>query len=180
MENIKVGIILGSTREGRVSPQVGNWVLENVGNVEGVSFELIDIKDYNLPFLGASNDMGRFTDWQEKINSLDGFIFVAAEYNHSVTGALKNALDLLRDEWANKAAGIVSYGSAGGARSAEHLKAILTELQIATVRQQVLFSLFTDFKDYVNFAPQDMHKGNLDVLVTQLTNWARALKPIRK
>ena len=54
----------------------------------------------------------------------DGFVFIVQEYNHSITGALKNALDYLRAEWGNKAAGIVSYGSVGGARAAEHLRGI--------------------------------------------------------
>jgi hypothetical protein len=66
---------------------------------------------------------------------------------------LKNAIDYLYGEWNNKAAGFVSYGSLGGARAIEHLRAISSELQIAHVRQQVSFSLFNDFENFSTFKP---------------------------
>lgn len=84
--------------------------------------------------LGEPNAEEPVKKWSAKIGSLDAFVFIVAEYNHSITGALKNALDLLRDEWNNKAAGIVSYGSTGGARAAEHLRGICGELMMADVR----------------------------------------------
>ena len=110
--NLKIGIILGSTREGRVSPQVGQWVLDKSKEVENADFEIVDIKTFNLPLLGTTEDQSAVVKWNEKLQTLDGFIFVVSEYNHSMSGALKNALDSARDAWHNKAAGIVSYGSA--------------------------------------------------------------------
>ena len=146
MENkLSIGIILGSTREGRVSPQIGEWFISLANQRNEASFEIVDIKDYNLPFLGTSSDMEGIMKWNAKLASLDGFVFVTSEYNHSIPASLKNALDLAKDAWNNKAAGIISYGSAYGARAAEHLRGILGELQIADVRTQVLLSLFTDF-----------------------------------
>ena len=144
--SLRIGIILGSTREGRSSKNVGEWVLSKVKSDEAV-FELVDIKDYDLPFLGTTEDQTNVMKWNQKLGELDGFIFVTPEYNHSITGALKNALDSARDNWANKAAGIVSYGSAGGARAAEHLRGILSELSIASVRTHILLSLFDDFEN---------------------------------
>ena len=91
--------------------------------------------------------------WSEKIDSLDAFIFVTPEYNHSISGALKNAIDFLYREWNNKAAAFVSYGSAGGVRAVEHLRLILAELQVAGVRSQVFLSLFTDFENMSVFKP---------------------------
>ncbi len=91
--------------------------------------------------------------WSEKLSRLDGFIFIVQEYNHSITGALKNALDSARDEWNNKAAGIVSYGSTGGARAAEHLRGILGELLVADVRVHPTLSLYTDFENFRTFKP---------------------------
>src|SRR4029078_11439996 len=86
--------------------------------------------------------------------SFDGFVFVTPEYNHSTSGSLKNAIDFGYNEWNDRAAGIVSYGvSANGMRAAEHLRLILGELQIADVRQQVGFSLITDFENYHVFTP---------------------------
>src|SRR5690625_6198316 len=83
----------------------------------------------------------------------DGYVFVVSEYNHSISGALKNALDYLKPELQNKAAGFVSYGAASGARAVEHLRAILSEMEVAHVRNSVLISLFTDFKDFTVFEP---------------------------
>lgn len=174
-----IGVILGSTREGRVSPQVGKWLVEKLQDNDSATFELIDIKDYDLPFFGTSSNQEPVVKWNQKLNELDGFIFITPEYNHSITASLKNALDSAKDAWANKAAGIVSYGSVGGARAAEQLKLILTELQIAPVRTQVLLSLFTDFEQGSQFKPQPLHDNNLQMMVEQLVRWTNALKTIR-
>ncbi len=173
---LKIGIIIGSTREGRVSPQVANWVNKQASSFDGFETEIIDIKSYDLPFVGTGDADPAFGD---KIASLDGFIFVVGEYNHSITGALKNALDTLRPEWANKVAGIVSYGSLGGARAAEHLRGILGELQVADVRSHVALSMFTDFEGWQTFKPQDMHLNNLNAQFEQIVRWGNALKSTR-
>jgi len=178
MNQLNIGIITGSTREGRVSPQVATWVLDYANQKGSANFEVIDIKDYHLPFLGEGFNEG-VVAFQNKLKQMDGFIFVVAEYNHSITGALKNALDWARDEWHNKSAGIVSYGSVGGARAAEHLRGILGELMVADVRSHVLLSLFTDF-DGQTFKPQALHQTNLDALLNQVVLWGTALKTIRK
>ncbi len=174
---LKIGIILGSTREGRVSPQVGEWVKEQ-SLTRDASYEVVDIRDFNLPLLGEDGDLSGTKKWQAKIAELDGYIFITQEYNHGLAASLKNALDYLTSEWNNKAAGIVSYGSIGGARAAEHLRGVLGELQVADVRTQVLLSLFTDF-DNGAFKPQDLHLTNLNTLFDQVETWATALKAIR-
>jgi NAD(P)H-dependent FMN reductase len=113
------------------------------------------------------------------IGSYDGFIFVTPEYNHSTSGVLKNAIDYLYAEWNNKAAAFVSYGSLGGARAIEHLRAILSELQVAHVRQQLSFSMFTDFENFSTFAPGPQHDDAAIVLFDQLESWSEAMKAIR-
>lgn len=175
---LKVGIILGSTRIGRISPEVGAWVKELAEKRKDATFEIVDIKDYQLPFLGESEDIEKVIKWNEKLNELDAFIFIVAEYNHSITAALKNALDSARDAWNNKSAGIVSYGSAGGARASEHLRTILGELQVADVRTHVLLSLFHDFKEG-KFVPQSLHQVNVSDMLDQLLIWGKALKETR-
>jgi len=101
------------------------------------------------------------------------------EYNHSITGVLKNALDLAREAWNNKAAGIVSYGSTGGARAAEHLRGILGELMVADVRTHPTLSLFTDFENFTTFKPAELHQNTVNQMLDQLIAWSAALKPLR-
>ncbi|MCM3213776.1 NAD(P)H-dependent oxidoreductase [Niallia taxi] len=180
-EKLNIGIILGSTRQGRVSPQVGAWVKEIAEQRGDANYEIVDIADYSLPFLGTTDGQEQgVAKWNEKLDSLDGFVFIVQEYNHSITGALKNALDSARDAWNNKAAGIVSYGSTGGARAAEHLRGILGELLIADVRVHPTLSLFTDFENGTVFKPADLHLTNVNAMLDQVHAWSGALKTLRQ
>lgn len=179
MAELQIGIIVGSTREGRVSPQVAQWVKEQAEAFNNNQYEIVDVKDYQLPMLGESADISGVERWNTKLAELDGFIFVTAEYNHSIPASLKNALDSAKDAWNNKPAGIVSYGSLGGARAAEHLRTILGELQMADVRGHVALSMFTDFENWSVFKPQSLHQANMEQQLTQLDRWGRALKSTR-
>ncbi|WP_418793686.1 NADPH-dependent FMN reductase [Niallia taxi] len=180
-EKLNIGIILGSTRQGRVSSQVGAWVKEIAEQRGDANYEIVDIADYSLPFLGTTDGQEQgVAKWNEKLDSLDGFVFIVQEYNHSITGALKNALDSARDAWNNKAAGIVSYGSTGGARAAEHLRGILGELLIADVRVHPTLSLFTDFENGTVFKPADLHLTNVNAMLDQVHAWSGALKTLRQ
>ncbi|WP_413378549.1 NADPH-dependent FMN reductase [Alkalihalobacillus sp. 1P02AB] len=180
-EKLNIGIILGSTREGRVSPQVGAWVKEIADKRGDANYEVVDIADFQLPFLGTTDGKEPgIASWNEKLAELDGFVFIVQEYNHSITGALKNALDFAREAWNNKAAGIVSYGSTGGARAAEHLRGIMGELMIADVRVHPTLSLFTDFENYTTFKPADLHLDNVNAMLDQTIAWSGALKTLRK
>jgi len=98
----------------------------------------------------------------------------------SVSGALKNAIDFLFAEWNNKAAGFVSYGSSGGARAVEQLRLVLAEVQIATVRNQVLLSLFTDFENFSVFKPDPRHEKSADGVFDQVVAWSSALRSLRE
>ena len=180
MTKLNIGIILGSTREGRVSPQVGAWVKEIADQRGDANYTIIDIADYKLPLLGeAGADASGAAAWSQAVGAQDGFVFIVQEYNHSITGALKNALDYLRDEWNNKAAGIVSYGSVGGARAAEHLRGILGELLVADVRVHPALSLFTDFENGSVFKPAEHQQNSVNEMLDQVIPWATALKTIR-
>ena len=186
MSAVRIGIIVGSTRPGRVGEQVARWVLEQAQTRTDAEFELVDLVDFALPHLDEAIPpaMGQYAQahtkaWAEKVDSFDGYIFVTPEYNHSTSGALKNALDFVYAEWNNKAAGLVSYGSAGGTRAAEHLRLILGELQVADVRQLVSVSLMTDFEAYTKFTPAGYHAGMLAAQLDQLVPWALALRSVR-
>lgn len=179
-EKMNIGIILGSTRQGRVSPQVGEWVKGIADQRGDANYEIVDIADFELPFLGTTDGTEPgIAAWNEKLASLDGFVFIVQEYNHSITGALKNALDFAREAWNNKAAGIVSYGSTGGARAAEHLRGICGELKIADVRTHPTLSLFTDFENGAEFKPQALHLNNVNTMLDEVVAWSGALKTLR-
>ncbi len=149
-------------------------------------FELIDLLDYPLPHLDEPMppSMGQYRnqhtkDWAATIARFDGFIFVTPEYNHSTSGVLKNAIDYLYAEWNNKAMGVVSYGAVGGARAAEHLRLIAGELQMADVRTNVALSMFTDFRNFTDFAPGEHQIQALDALLGEVLAWSSALAPLR-
>lgn len=180
MTKLNIGIILGSTREGRLSPQVGNWVKDLADKRGDANYTIIDIADYKLPLLGETGgDASGAGAWSEAVAKQDGFVFIAQEYNHSITGSLKNALDYLRVEWNNKAAGIVSYGSVGGARAAEHLRGILGELSVADVRVHPALSLFTDFENGAELKAAPVQAESVNQMLDQVIPWSTALKTIR-
>jgi NAD(P)H-dependent FMN reductase len=186
----RIGIIIGSTRPGRKAEVVARWVLDVARKRGDAEYELVDIAEFNLPHLDEPMppSTGQYSKahtraWASKIDSLDGFVFVTPEYNHSTSGALKNAIDFLYREWNNKAAGFVSYGSAGGARAVEHLRLVMAELQVATVRAQVMFSLAHDFENYQVFkepAPGTHHEKAANTMLGQLVAWSTALQSVRR
>lgn len=184
---IKIAIIVGTTRPGRKSEPVAQWVNEIAQKRGDAMYEIVDIADYGLPLLDEPipPSQGMYSKpytltWASKIAEFDGFVFVTGEYNHGVPGALKNAIDFLYKEWNNKAAGFVSYGSAGGARSVEQLRQTMAEIQIADVRAQVMLSLFTDFENFSIFTPDPRHEAEVHTMLDQLVAWSGALKPLRQ
>jgi len=183
---MKIGIILGSTRPGRNGKAVAKWVEGLAQKRTDATFELVDIEDFNLPLLDEPNPamMQQYTKehtkvWSKKISEFDGYIIVTCEYNHSIPGALKNAMDFLNEEWQNKAVGFVGYGSAGGTRAVEALRLVAGELHMADVRAQVMLSLFTDFKDMSEFTPDPRNESALTDVFDQVIAWSNALKTLR-
>lgn len=182
----RIAIIVGSTRPGRKAEAVARHVLDIARKRGDAEYELVDIAEYQLPHLDEPMPpaMGQYSKphtkaWAAKIDSFDGFVFVTPEYNHSTSGALKNAIDFLFKEWNNKAAGFVSYGSAGGARAVEHLRLVMGELMVADVRAQVMFSLFTDFEAFTTFKPGPQHDKAIQTMLDQVVAWSAALKTVR-
>ncbi|RFC69070.1 MULTISPECIES: NADPH-dependent FMN reductase [Mesorhizobium] len=144
MTKPKIAIIIGSTRQTRFADKPAQWVFEQAKKRDDLEFELVDLRDYDLPFFNeaASNLWMPSKDehavkWQNKIGEFDGYLFIVAEYNRSITGALKNALDQCYKEWNHKPMGAVAYGGVGGARALEHLRNISVELQMVPVRNAV-------------------------------------------
>ncbi len=184
---IRIAIIVGSTRPGRVGASVAQWVLDRARQRKDAAFELLDLQEVDLPLLDepVPPALGQYSKphtkaWAERIASFDAFVFVTPEYNHGIPGALKNAIDFLYAEWNNKAAGFVGYGSAGGVRAVEQLRLVMAEVQVATVRSQVALSLFTDFEEMRDFKPAPHHHKPLDTLFDQLIAWGEVLKSVRQ
>ena len=183
---LRIAIIIGSTRPGRKAEAVARWAHEIAQKRTDADFELVDIKDFNLPLFDEPMPpiMGQYTHehtkrWSEKIASFDGYVFVTPEYNHGTSGALKNAIDFLYAEWVNKAAGFIGYGGASGARAVENLRLIMGELQVATVRAQVGLSMFTDFENFSVFKPVPSQEKHVHVMLDQVIAWSGALRPLR-
>lgn len=183
---IKIAVIVGSTRPGRKAEDVARWVLEIAKLRNDADYELVDIEDFGLPLLDepVPPSMGKYSKehtrkWAAKIAEFDGYVFVTPEYNHGISGALKNAIDYLYAEWNNKAAGFVGYGSAGGVRAVESLRLVMGELQVADVRAQVMLSLRTDFENYTTFKPADYHNQSVETMLDQLVSWSRAMRTVR-
>lgn len=180
MSKLNIGIILSTVRKQRVGNQIAEWVKNEAQKISDDNFEIVDLIDYHMAFYGTvevDNEAERFKD---KLKQLDGYIFVVAEYNHSIPGVLKNAFDYVNDgSMSNKAAGIISYGAVGGARSAEHLRHILSQLNVAHISRQVLFSIFEDFENFKKFKPLELHMSAFKELVENTTKWSKALKTIK-
>lgn len=183
---LKVGIITGTTRPNRKSLEVAQWVLKTAKARNDAEYELVDIKDFELPLFDepispavGEYQMPHTKRWAAKIASLDAFVFVSAEYNHGIPAALKNAIDFLFAEWNHKAAGFVSYGGAGGVRAVEQLRLVLAEVHVATVRAQVLLSLRTDFENFSTFKPDPRHENSVGTVLDQVLAWGGALKQLR-
>jgi len=183
---LRIAVIIGSTRPGRNGEAVAKWVYKIAQKRSDAEFELVDIKDFNLPLLDepVPPSLGQYRKdhtkvWAAKIDSFDAYVFVTPEYNHGTSAALKNAIDFLFKEWNNKAAGFVSYGGAGGARAVEQLRLVLAELQIATVRNQTLLSMFTDFENFSVFRPAPAQENSVNAMLDQVIAWGGALRALR-
>lgn len=184
---MKIGILLGSIRKGRKSLMVGSRLIEEGKQFEKAEFELIDIKNYNLPIMpkklseydGSEPEYDDLMSLQQKLNEQDGFIFIVPEYNHGITAALKNVLDYYYTEFNNKALGIVSYGLDGGVRAAEQVRLIAGELRMADVRTHPTLNLFTEFKDD-QFVPLPFNIKRIHTLFEDVTQWSTALSGLRK
>lgn len=144
MAKPKIGVIISSVRPTRFGEKPARWIAEHAKARGDIDVEIVDLKDYSLPLFDApASDFWMPTPnetaarWQAKLNEFDGFIIVTAEYNRSITGALKNAIDWAYKPFIKKAVAFVAYGSVGGARAVEHLRNIMVELQAVPVRHAV-------------------------------------------
>jgi NAD(P)H-dependent FMN reductase len=153
MSNPKIALIIGSTRASRFADIPAQWMLAQAKARTDMDVELVDLRDFDLPLFDevasnawAPSQSPAAVAWQKKLAEFDGYIFVVAEYNRSITGALKNALDQAYVEWAKKPFTAMAYGSVGGTRAMEHLRLIGVELQMVPTRNAVHLGMGDFFK----------------------------------
>ena len=188
-----IEVILGTDREGRFSEKVGAWLINRLENRSDLQVELVDLRDYPLPFYdqsappayGHRDYSPSVARWASKVEQADGYIFVTSEYNHGYPALLKNALDHVFPELNRKPAAYVGYGNVGGARAIEQLRLVSVELELAPLRHAV--HILPDVMRGVRGAsdPTDVElfaslDDRVDKLATDLSWWARALKTARK
>lgn len=193
MSKPKIAVIIGSTRKTRFADKPAQWFMEQVKDHADLDFELVDLRDFNLPIFdeAASNAYVPPTSpeakrWQDVVKGFDGYVFVTPEYNHSVPGSLKNALDHDYTGWNRKPMGAVAYGSMGGARALEHLRGIAVELQMVPLRNAVhigggdFFKVWSGGQGEPISAIEGNLKGSLKSMLDELVWWTKATKAARE
>jgi NAD(P)H-dependent FMN reductase len=188
----RLAMIIGSTRPQRFADKPADWLIEQAATRDDLTLDRLDLRDFDLPFFAeaSSNLHGPSVDpkvlaWQDAIRPYDGYIFVVAEYNHSITAALKNALDQAYVEWVRKPFSAFGYGSVGGARAVEHLRAIGVELQMVPSK----FGAHIGGSDMFKVHPfggnlpisdiADVLKPSVDAMFNDLVWWSTTLRSAR-
>jgi NAD(P)H-dependent FMN reductase len=191
---MKLAVITGATRPGRLTPRQSTWIVKTASKIEGVDVEHVDLKDYPLPFFNEPISPRYNPDrkpepavqkWLDKIGEFDAYIFVTPEYNHSIPGELKNVFDFMTWELKRKPAAVASHGTVGGARAAMQLKEVLSEGQAVVIPN---FSAVAHMSDLIDdegnldaeaaanpYGPQ----GQLDGLLTELKWYSDVLAAAR-
>lgn len=184
----RIGIIVGSTRPGRFGVQPAQWLADLANSRGDAEYELVDIEAAGLPLFDEPGSPMRFPPrnphtiaWQEHIGTLDGFVFVTPEYNHSTSGALKNALDYVFHEWNHKPAAFVSYGGAsGGSRAVEHLRGIMAELKIFDIRDQVLLpNYYLNLDEQGRYRFGETEESAATAMLDELVFWSEQMAAAR-
>jgi len=189
----RIAVIIGSTRASRFADVPAQWMLRQAQARQDMDVELVDLRDFDLPFFDeiASNayvpsQNPQAIRWQETIGRFDGFIFVVAEYNHSMTGALKNALDQAYTEWNRKPFTAIGYGGVGAARAIEHLRMVGIEMHMVSTHAAVHIGgsdFFTIFPAVGNQPIESIEQSLLPsatVALDELAWWAKATMAARK
>ena len=181
---LRTAVVVGSTRPARLGRAVAEWVAADP--IPDLDLVVVDLAEVDLPFLDepdppAWGNYARDTTraWAGLVAGFDAFVLVTPEYNHSTSAALKNALDHLYAEWADKAVAFVGYGIEGGARAVEHLRGICAELGMAGVGRQVSLRLKDAFRDG-RCQPGEAEVAARGQMMAALARWAGALRPLRR
>ena len=193
MAKPRIAVIISSTRKARFADKPAAWLMDKVKDHAELDFELVDLRDYDLPFFdeAASNAYvpsqdPRAVRWQQKVAEFDGYLFVLAEYNHGMPASVKNAFDQDYVGWNRKPMGALAYGSMGGARALEHLRQIAVELQMVPLRNAVhigggdFFKVWTGGQNAPISEIEGVLQGSLTSMLEELVWWTKATKAARE
>jgi NAD(P)H-dependent FMN reductase len=148
-------VLVASTRPGRIGPAFARWFVDVAKQEDLFEIEVVDLAEVNLPFMDEPHHprLHRYEhqhtrDWSATVSRADAFVFVTPEYNYGYNAVLKNALDFLHEEWADKPVGFLSYGGvAAGTRSVQQLKQVVTALRMVPVVESVSVPFAAQFLD---------------------------------
>ncbi len=186
---INLKIISSTVRPGRKGPQVAAWIAAQASTYGGFDISVIDLGELNLPMMNEAAhprlkkyEHEHTKNWSSIIDTADAFIFVTAEYDYNYPAPLRNAIEYLSQEWAYKAAGIVSYGGiSAGTRAWNSLKGDLATMKIVPLSEGVNFSMFTQFfNDKGEFAGNEISIKSTKMMLDELVRWTKGLKLIRE
>jgi NAD(P)H-dependent FMN reductase len=162
----RIAIVIGSTRPGRYADKAAGWILKQTKARDDIEAELVDLRDHPMPFfdekgppISTPSENPEALRWQKTLARYDGFVFVVAEYNSSITGVLKNALDQAYKEWGRKPFTAIGYGGAGAARAIEHLRQITSALQMVSTADTVNIG----GADFMSTSPMGANKPIEDI-----------------
>ncbi len=183
----KLGVVIGSVREGRVGLPIAEWFVERARQHAGFDVELLDLKVVNLPIFAErihprlrQYESEQQKAWSATIAGLDAFVFVTPEYNYSTAPALLNALDYLSAEWAYKPVAFVSYGGvSGGLRAVQMTKLTVTALKMVPMVEAVNIPFVAKLVENGAFTHTDVHDTSAAVMLDELVRWAGALATLR-
>lgn len=181
-----IQIIVGSTRPNRVGKKIGDWFFNQVKDIPGNTYELIDLKDIDLPLLDEPKPAGdgEYTvqhtkDWSELIQKGDAYVLVTPEYNHASSPALLDALDYLFNEWSYKPVSFVGYGGMGGTRAIHSLVTVVTELRMIPLRDRVhILDPWNSVSDDGDIDSSYV-RGKPERMIEELAKLSEPLKPFR-
>ncbi|GII00603.1 NADPH-dependent FMN reductase [Planobispora takensis] len=182
---LDVAVITATSPEGRSGANVSRWFLGRAGRREDLRLDLVDLNRIPLPPFHPgrppSGTDGATRALAARVGAADAFVVITPEYNHAYPAVLKLAVDAVREEWAAKAVGFVSYGGqSGGLRAVEQLRLVFAELHVVSVRDTVSFHRverqFDEAGEPVDPAGVD---GAAKVLLDQLIWWGTALREAR-
>jgi NAD(P)H-dependent FMN reductase len=178
---MKLTVIFGSTRAGRKGEVVANWVQKGVEPDSRFELDFADLREVNLPFFDEPMDPFGMKEagvdythpegraWADRVKAADGFIMITPEYNHSAPAVLKNCIDWVGPEWADKPVGFISYGGiAGGARAVEHLRQMVIEVSLVQVANAIHFPFFQKAFDEQGQPVRSNYNDNLNSMLDEI------------
>jgi len=176
----KLLIVMSSVREGRVADGVLKFVQEQLAGNADFEVSVADLKELPMPFFNSpktpSDESFKLTDetvikWSKMVDEADAVLILAAEYNHSMTAVLKNAIDWLYKEWNDKPVGFVGYGWVGGARAIAALRIVFdSSLAPKMTENETLLRFTKEIDTEGNILDETVSKKSVELVLAELAS----------